>query len=150
MVAASLLVSCNTVQRSTTTHQISEVMETKHKYSVSDNLREIGEEIFRYDLSFAHEIVNGKIRELTPTECTTIKNHLKAGSAMKVLSYPVEHSFVSDERFDICEYFIEVQMVSTGTKLFVINSKYSTFRTHEEMLADLERCKYSNRRLRND
>lgn len=145
MVATSLM-SCSTTQRSTTSNQISEVMETKHKHSVSDTLREIGDEIFRYDLSFAHEIVNGKIRELTDTECTTIKNQLKAGSAMKVLSYPVEHSFVSDERFDISEYFIEVQMISTGQKLFVINSKYSTFSTHEQMLADLERCKDSNRR----
>ena len=113
------------------------------KHSVPDTLVEIGDEIYRYDMSFTHEIINGEFREIDNAERLIIKNQLKRCQPMIVKSYPVNHQLTcSYNLIDVNEYFIEVEMKNTGRVFYIINTECTTFKTYYQMMDWLKEVEY--------
>jgi hypothetical protein len=101
-------------------------------FSVPDVIKEIGEQVWSYDTSFAHDL-NGN--PLPPLDEAYVKKTLKRGFPMTVHTHPVLREFKIEfiEETD-SEYFIAVTIPGLTYQFYVLNCKSSLLGSYGEMI----------------
>lgn len=101
-------------------------------FSVPETIKEIGDTVWCYDTSFAHDL-NGN--ELPPLDEAYVKETLKQGFPMTVHTYPVLREFKDPFSDDtMTEYFIAVTIPGLTYQFYVINCKSGLLNSYAEMI----------------